>query len=76
MRIKLHLSGIQGMKYGKSNSQKKGDECLKAVMDERSSRQDLRLIMFFFLITKTASGYSLATLSLHFRFPLSPNNYK
>ena len=49
MRIKLHSSSIQGMKYGKSNNQKKGDECLKAVMDERSSRQDLRLIIFFFL---------------------------
>ena len=37
MRIKPHSSGIQGMKYGKRN-QKKGDECLKAVMDESSSR--------------------------------------
>ena len=38
MRFKPHSSGIQGMKYGKSNNQKKGDECLKAVMDESSSR--------------------------------------
>ena len=38
--MKLHSS------MEKSNNQKKGDNCLRAAMDERSSKQDFSIMLF------------------------------